>query len=443
MMSYNVLIGDPFDRMVSALHARQGSAADDEVGFADLWPVFLFLDPARIGPDAREVPASVMARYKARQVRKLHWISPQDDRLVPLMDLWQRQQFAASGYTLTALAVIPLQELQPGRRTLSAVEVALRDALRLWIFALLPAIEALFDRSPGLKGRYLSAFDGIARNAPHLMALAETSLARRSGHAAVTGDPGDCEDQSVLRVFLAMQADEGRKQRLVVHDGEAVRQYQGVALQNRYLDRAKASLAPGAGLQEIASHLLRHIELLDLLAKGRRVATSILAARPGEMRDYVQGLESLGGAGAHGIRHAPDGHGKRQRAAANRVNAAQKPEAFVQPPDDTAPVPRFTPQELAGLAFLCDIDGFQISLQHLLLCPEIWAARALGALRFNRRPVSEAEIAPLRTWLEATHVPESGLDLIETSCRDIAVTVVRLQNMLLWPPMREMRDRSS
>ena len=69
---------------------------------------------------------------------------------------------------------------------------------------------------------------------------------------------------------------------------------------------------------------------------------------------------------AHGIRHAPDGHGKRQRAAANRVNAAQKPEAFVQPPDDTAPVPRFTPQELAGLAFLCDIDGFQISLQHLL-----------------------------------------------------------------------------
>lgn len=147
---------------------------------------------------------------------------------------------------------------------------------------------------------------------------------------------------------------------------------------------------------------------------------------------------------AHGIRHAPDGHGKRQRAAANRVNAAQKPEAFVQPPDDTAPVPRFTPQELAGLAFLCDIDGFQISLQHLLLCPEIWAARALGALRFNRRPVSEAEIAPLRTWLEATHVPqEPGLDLIETSCRDIAVTVVRLQNMLLWPPMRGMRDRSS
>ncbi|WP_423208950.1 hypothetical protein E2976_02950 (plasmid) [Paracoccus yeei] len=231
--------------------------------------------------------------------------------------------------------------------------------------------------SGGLKGRYLSAFDCIARSAPHLMALAQASLARRSGHAAVTGDPGDCEDQSVLRVFLAMQADEGRKQRLVVHDGEAVRQYQGVALQKRYLDRAKASLAPGAGLQEIALHLLRHIKLLDLLAKGRRVATSILAARPGEMRDYVQGLESLGGAGAHGIRHAPDGHGKRQRAAANRVNAAQKPEAFVQPPDDTAPVPRFTPQELAGLAFLCDIDGFQISLQHLLLCPEIWAARAL------------------------------------------------------------------
>ena len=190
MMSYNVLIGDPFDRMVSALHARQGSAADDEVGFADLWPVFLFLDPARIGPDAREVPASVMARYRARQVRKLHWISPQDDRLVPLMDLWQRQQFAASGYTLRALAVIPLQELQPGRRTLSAVEVALRDALRLWIFALLPAIEALFDRSPGLKGRYLSAFDCIARSAPHLMALGPSILGTPLGPCRSHRRPG-------------------------------------------------------------------------------------------------------------------------------------------------------------------------------------------------------------------------------------------------------------
>ncbi|GLC62651.1 hypothetical protein PLESTB_001924000 [Pleodorina starrii] len=392
--------------MVSALHARQGSAADDEVGFADLWPVFLFLDPARIGPDAREVPASVMARYKARQVRKLHWISPQDDRLVPLMDLWQRQQFAASGYTLTALA-------------------------------------ALFDRSPGLKGDYLSAFDCIAWNAPHLMALAQASLARRSGHAAVTGDPGDCEDQSVLRVFLAMQADEGRKQRLVVHDGEACGKYQGVALQKRYLDRAKASLAPGAGLQEIESHLLRHIELLDLLAKGRRVATSILAARLGEMRDYVQGLESWAVRAPMAFATRPTAM---EKGSVPLRTASTRPKSR-RPSSSRRMTQRRSRGSLrrswAALPFSVTSTASRSRCSIYCFCPEIWAARALGALRFNRRPVSEAEIAPLRTWLEATHVPEPGLDLIETSCRDIAVTVADLQNMLLWPPMREMRDRSS
>ena len=143
--------------------------------FADLQPVLLFLDPARFGAELTTVPALIRQRFQARPLRQVLSLSPDDPELDPFMDPWQRRQFRELGYALTVLVHLPLQHIPRGRRALAPVELALREALQLWAFALIPAIEAIFAQSKALKSGYASPFDCLAQNAPHLLALADHS----------------------------------------------------------------------------------------------------------------------------------------------------------------------------------------------------------------------------------------------------------------------------
>lgn len=53
-----------------------------------------------------------------------------------------------------------------------------------------------------------------------------------------------------------------------------------------------------------------------------------------------------------------------------------------------------------------------------------------------------ADVEPLRERIAIKHMPAPGLGPIETSCRDIATTVVGLQELLLGAPVRSTREHS-
>ena len=95
------------------------------------------------------------------------------------------------------------------------------------------------------------------------------------------------------------------------------------------------------------------------------------------MRAYTEGLDRLGDLPMHEVLGAPEQHGKRLHAAAGRVYRAQLAEPLVQPPT-VSEADRLTATEMATLAFIADIDPFQISAQHVLLR---WYMEGLDALR--------------------------------------------------------------
>ena len=70
---------------------------------------------------------------------------------------------------------------------------------------------------------------------------------------------------------------------------------------------------------------------------------------------------------------------------------------------------RLTAAEMATLAFLADIDPYQISAQHVLLRPEIWAAREVGAQAFLRRDGDGRRMAALQHLLADDTMPTAAV----------------------------------
>ena len=105
---------------------------------------------------------------------------------------------------------------------------------------------------------------------------------------------------------------------------------------------------------------------------------------------------------------APDMFGNRLHAAAGRVYQAQLARRLVQPPT-LREADRLTAAEMATLAFLADIDPYQISAQHVLLRPEIWAAREVGAQAFLRRDGDGRRMAALQHLLADDTMPTAAV----------------------------------
>ena len=381
--------------------ARVAALAEGaELEDADLWPLLMLVDR-----DLREVPCMVMDRFNAQVLRHREPCSPRDVERSAVLPSWQKTQFRTFGFILIALPMPALVTLPRGRRQLEAVEARLFEALRVWGFALRPALKLLVERAPSLARASASEVDYLAAHAPDLMAIAATPHRRAESAAAKAQDPGSVEPHDVLRDFLDQLGREGRRLRVRFATEGSDQPFFGDALADRMLARIEAQLPPGVpeaatGLAPICARLL------NTLAKGRRLAQAAFEDRPVGMRAYMEGLDCLGDLPMHEVLGAPEQHGKRLHAAAGRVYRAQLAEPLVQPPT-VSEADRLTATEMATLAFIADIDPFQISAQHVLLRPEIWAAREYGAETCLRRAVHARRIATLERTLTEGVAPNA------------------------------------
>ena len=148
------------------------------------------------------------------------------------------------------------------------------------------------------------------------------------------------------------------------------------------------------------------------------------------MRAYEEGMEKLGPLAMPEVLAAPDMFGNRLHAAAGRVYQAQLARRLVQPPT-LREADRLTAAEMATLAFLADIDPYQISAQHVLLRPEIWAAREVGAEAFLRRDGDGRRMAALQHLLADTMPTAAVLEQpLMPELASIAGTIRELQPYL-------------
>lgn len=370
-----------------------------ELEDADLWPLMLLIDKAK-----RQVPTLVMDRVHAQRAHHIEGFSRAEIEASVLLPDWQKRQFRDFGYTVAALPMPALVSLPRGRRQLEAVEAQVFEALRVWSFALRAALKMLIERSPTLHKSYISEVDYLAAHAPDLVAISATPLRQGTSAAAKARGSDHVEDHDVLRDFLDQLEREGRRLR-VCFATEGANPFFGNGLAERMRARARLWSDTPQAATDLAPLCARAI---NTLAKGRRLAQAAFEDRPLGMRAYTEGLDKLGDLTPRAVMAAPAQHGKRLQAAARGVHRAQLAEPVVQPP--TLPeADRLTASDMAVLAFLADIDPFQITTQHVLLRPEIWAARELGAEAFLRREGDVPRLAALRHLLTEDVEPNAEL----------------------------------
>ena len=377
---------------------QPGAALED----ADLWPVLLLIDSER-----RQVPRLIMDRVRAQKLHLVEGFSLTDVEASLLLPAWQQARFRTSGCAVIALPMPALVALPRGRRQLELVEARLFEALRLWTFALRPSIEFLCANSKSLSNSYPSHIDYIAAHAPDLVAISATPGRQKASTDAKARDARNVEAHSVLRDFLDQLGREGRRSRVSFATEGPAQPFFGDALADRMLRRTRALLPTGVSPVP-KRYATLYLRVINTLAKGRRLAQLAFEQRPRDMRAYEEGMEKLGPLAMPEVLAAPDMFGNRLHAAAGRVYQAQLARRLVQPPT-LREADRLTAAEMATLAFLADIDPYQISAQHVLLRPEIWAAREVGAQAFLRRDGDSRRMAALQHLLADDTMPTAAV----------------------------------
>lgn len=221
--------------------ARVAALAEGaELEDADLWPLMLLIDDER-----RQVPNIVRNRVHAQRSHYIEGFSLAEIEASVLVPEWQKRRFRTFGFILIALPMPALVTLPRGRRQLEAVEARLFEALRVWGFALRPALRLLVERAPSLARASASEVDYLAAHAPDLMAIAATPHRRAESAAAKAQDPGSVEPHDVLRDFLDQLGREGRRLRVRFATEGSDQPFFGDALADRMLARIEAQLPPG------------------------------------------------------------------------------------------------------------------------------------------------------------------------------------------------------
>lgn len=362
---------------------------------ADVAPCLLFVDPARISGDLRELPHAVRSRFLARPHRREIVLSPGQLADLPLLAPWSRKQFEEFGYVVQGILARPGPDNPRGRRQLDAVEVRLRETLALWVWALMPSIDRLCMRLRGADDCDVPGLSLLSELAPWLSRMAGESLARRPDPLAQEGVPDGVDHLHSLIVRLS---DEGRRQRLVLRDpGGVAQELFGVALQDHYLAKTRAFLRAHRAREDVRARALSDIGMLETLAKACLAATSVFTADVAAWRSFDSGMEALKGQGPFAALRDPQA-GKRLRNAAFQVaRAAHMPE-YVQPSGQGAGF-AFDAHELALVAFFSGVDPFTFCAQHVLLAPEVLAARALGDAVLGRSAGPSEDWLPIHALL--------------------------------------------
>lgn len=408
-------------RDVYDVHQKDGQRLNG-LSFADEVPVLLIFDPARVGSQAEDVPNLIRERVVIRSAHALVAATPaQVDCLAPL-DGWMRRQFKEGGWTLLFLNGVDTSPLPRGRRQLEEIEQQVRETFDYLGCAFIPSMELLCpDQDHDGQLQYGSAYEYMARNFPHLRTLNE-------GQEHVPAE-GDARDNPNLRIKFEQLSEDGQRLHWSIPSGDGHVRMTGANLRKRMAEHTRARLRPLHGPTPDRSTIHRELHsyasILDVLAKAQAGAISVFSQRPDHIRNYDQNVAKIEDRNPIQVASNPEAYGKRQFGCAMNAVNASRPDELVQPPT-MSPEQRFTPAELAVLAFVAVVDPFLICTQHQLYWPEVWAARDLGAKVFARRDVQEADIDAIMELLRSP-MPEPEDSLIG----DIAIAIHRAIHVFL------------
>ncbi|WP_347917508.1 hypothetical protein [Paracoccus marcusii] len=306
------------------------------------------------------------------------------------------------GYHVIVQPLVDLQETSLGRRQLSAAEASITEALRVWTYALLPAIAMQIQGTSRSALITDQTYDWLSEQAQNLVRLAGKSAAGKdipqmepgSEAAAWAGD---------LPSFLSALSDAGRKLSLKFPEEDAPRKGEDLRAK---VNAITQGMSVGQHKDRNMKHLLTmRITTLDVLAKAKRIATKAVQSLIKESSNSEKGYERLDGLGPYHVLRNPDAFGKRSAGAAKKVIQAQSPPSYVQQTSDVDN--RLSESELAWIALLCDVDPFLITAQHILLHDEMIGMREWGnALRGEKvTPCFLLHLEALRRNPDAVEAP--------------------------------------
>lgn len=327
-------------------------------------------------PDT-EAYNSVQDRVFSRPFHGILGLTKEEIVVDTVMTAAEKASLLKLGHHGIVRPLVDLQDAQRGRRQLSAAEASITEALRLWTYALLPAIAMQIQGTSRSALITDQTYDWLSEQAPNLVRLAEKSAAGKDILQMESGsEAGNWAGD--LPSFLSALSDAGRK--LSLEFPEEGAPLKGEALRAK-VDAITQGMSVGQHKDRNMKHLLTmRIMTLDVLAKAKRIATEAMQALIKESSNSEKGYKRLEGLGPYHVLRNPDAFGKRSAGAAKKVIQAQSPPSYVQQTSDVDN--KLSESELAWIALLCDVDPFLITAQHILLHDEMIGMREWGnALR--------------------------------------------------------------
>ncbi|MGN7870859.1 hypothetical protein [Paracoccus sp. 22332] len=355
------------------LEKRQRDSNSPEVRFADLAPALLIYDLDKANYDEQLIPQSIIDSVGRRRFSAFVPTTQQVVAKSTLISPIEKRRFIQQGYVILVAPLRRSGSHARGRRNLTHAEQAIRNALSLWTYALIPEITAQFGaRNSRLRTDRLFAW--LTSRAPSLALLAESSHAGRINGGGTT-DQRDTENYPDLRSFIEALEDHGRK--IATRLPGEVLSCSGEALRMKMRQITENHVPSQEVLPELTA--LR-TDVLEVLAKARRIAAAIAADDGKLARGNDKAMNSLGELRAHQVVRSPEQYGKRAAGSARKIVQGQFHSRLVQS-GNIPSVDRLTVADLAGIAFLCDIDPYLICAQHMLFSDEIDTVRAFGRLK--------------------------------------------------------------
>ena len=226
------------------------------------------------------------------------------------------------GHHVIVRPLVDLQDAQRGRRQLSAAEASITEALRVWTYALLPAIAMQIQGTSRSALITDQTYDWLSDQAPNLVQLAGKSAA---GMGVLQVEPSSeaADWAGDLPSFLSALSDTGRKLSLRFPEEDAPRK--GEPLRAK-IDAITQGMSVGQHRDGNMKHLMTtRIKTLDVLAKAKRIATQVVQSLVKESSNSEKGYKRLDGVGPYHVMHNPDKFGKRPAGAARKVFQAQRP----------------------------------------------------------------------------------------------------------------------
>lgn len=354
-----------------------------EVPVAEFATMVMLVDADALSREPSLIPKAVTHRFDRRRFKVRREIDIGELQSLTDVESWLKKQVRENGYGIMAIPLIQFESNERGRCHLSYTERQIRDALRFWTHALLPEIGRNLHLLNQQDRRDLAVsadepltiYDLLAISAPDLVTLSRRSAAGRKNDG-VTGDIGDRAAHVDLETYIDELADEGRKLR-VRFPGEESSRY-GKSSREKAAE-ITASFERHLTKEDLRMLIFGRVGVLQQLAKASRIAAETTSEQRESVAAYEKSMDRIERSGAHHILRNPGDYGKRDLAAARKVQRAQFHPAYVQPPT-LADQSRLSSGDIALLALLCGADPYTICAQHMFLSEDIEMMRRLGKL---------------------------------------------------------------